>query len=44
MGHIELIVPVVHIWYFKITTKQNWLPSRIANQKTGYALSIMKDM
>ena len=24
MGHIDLAVPVVHIWFFKVTAFKNW--------------------
>jgi DNA-directed RNA polymerase subunit beta' len=33
MGHINLVVPVAHIWYFRSLTKQNWLPFRIPSKK-----------
>ncbi len=35
MGHIELVVPVAHIWYFRSSAEQNRLPARIVYQEVG---------
>ena len=35
MGHIKLVVPVVHIWYFKSLPEQNRLSAGYEFQETG---------
>jgi DNA-directed RNA polymerase subunit beta' len=33
MGHIKLVVPVVHIWFFQIIAQQDWLHAWLSSKK-----------